>query len=366
MKERNNNIDILKGISSLSVVLIHFSLPGTIGIYLIVISRYSVPFFFFISGYFLLNKHNNISSQRIFNKIKHIIKLLFYSVIFHFIFFVIYNIFLFGLNYNIRQLIINRFIKKKILKFILTNDPFIFSHLWHLLALIYIYIIIYLLLLKNKNILVKEKFLTFLIYFTFLGYIFLGEFSQIKFIKKIIPLGKLSKTIIIRNIFIFRALPHFLLGIFIKLKKIDLKVKTINCIFIFIFGSLMSCIERYLTRKALIFYIGTYLQLSSLIFISLSNNIIKEKGMNFLLYIGQNLSDKIYIYHISIGKIVILFANKLHLTNYIWFKWCLFPIVCSKTILFCFFIKKFELNISIYFNKIIILMFIFIYFLKLF
>ena len=139
MKERNNNIDILKGISSLSVVLIHFSLPGTIGLYLIVISRYSVPFFFFISGYFLLNKNNNISSQRISNKIRHIFKLLFYSVIFHFIFFVIYNIFLFGFNYNIRQLLINRFTKKKFLKFFLVNDPFIYSHLWHLLALIYIY-----------------------------------------------------------------------------------------------------------------------------------------------------------------------------------------------------------------------------------
>ena len=116
MKERNNNIDIIKGISSLCVILIHFSLPGEIGIYLIVISRYSVPFFFFISGYFLLNKHNNISSQRILYKLKHIFKLLFYTIIFHSIFFVAHNIFLFGFNDNIRQLFINRFTKKKNIK----------------------------------------------------------------------------------------------------------------------------------------------------------------------------------------------------------------------------------------------------------
>ena len=57
MKERNNNIDIIKGFACIGVVLIHFPFCGNIGEYIKVINKYAVPFFFFVSGYFLLD-HN--------------------------------------------------------------------------------------------------------------------------------------------------------------------------------------------------------------------------------------------------------------------------------------------------------------------
>ena len=85
MKERNNNIDIIKAFACIGVIFIHFPFQGNPGEYIKVLNRFSVPFFFFVSGFFLLDKNNNITLKRIKSKVIHILKLIYHSVIFHII-----------------------------------------------------------------------------------------------------------------------------------------------------------------------------------------------------------------------------------------------------------------------------------------
>ena len=53
-KQRNKEIDIIKGIACICVVYIHCPFPGHLGNLISVINRFSVPFFFFISGFYFL------------------------------------------------------------------------------------------------------------------------------------------------------------------------------------------------------------------------------------------------------------------------------------------------------------------------
>ena len=46
MKIRNNNIDIVKGISCIGIMFMHCDYPNNITIYIKVINRFGVPFFF--------------------------------------------------------------------------------------------------------------------------------------------------------------------------------------------------------------------------------------------------------------------------------------------------------------------------------
>lgn len=72
MKNENSPIYILKGICAILVVLIHtdfFLKPLWTPIY-----RTSVPIFYMISGYYLLNKEYSINQETIKRQLKKIIK----------------------------------------------------------------------------------------------------------------------------------------------------------------------------------------------------------------------------------------------------------------------------------------------------
>ena len=139
MKIRNNNIDIVKGISCIGIVIMHCHYPKNILNYVKVINRFGVPFFF-VSGYYFL-KNNNIKLKRIILKIIHIFKLIFYSGIFYLIFFILFYNFLYNNNWNVGDYTRKILTKRKIMKFLI--DPFIFSHLWFLLALLYCYFLLF-------------------------------------------------------------------------------------------------------------------------------------------------------------------------------------------------------------------------------
>ena len=144
MKIRNNNIDIVKGISCIGIMFMHCDYPNNITIYIKVINRFGVPFFFFVSGYYFL-KNNDIKVKRIILKIYHIFNLLIYSGIFYNMFFIIFNNIVYHNNWNIVEYTLKILNKGKIIKLFITNDPFIYSHLWFLLALLrYIVIFFYL------------------------------------------------------------------------------------------------------------------------------------------------------------------------------------------------------------------------------
>ena len=307
-KKRNNNIDIIKGFSSMCILLIHCKYPGNIGSYIKAINRFSVPYFFFVSGYYFL-KNDDIQLIRIFLKILHIFKLILNSAIFYLIFTIIFNNILYSYDWNIGYYFLRIVTKGKLIKFFISNDPFKYRHLWFLLALLYCYILLFILKIINTKIIINNLFIVLIIYLGVIGYIILGEFSGLKLIKNIYKF-KSGYCILTYNLFLFRALPFLMLGLFFRINKIQINLTFKKYIFIFIIGLILSCIEYNIVKKSLNTYISTFIQIFSLIGFSLSNKEIKNIIVS---YIGRQLSLKIYIYHIAIIKIVDLIIIRLKL-----------------------------------------------------
>ena len=310
--------------------MIHFPFQGNKNMRenIIVINRFSVPFFFFVSGFFLLDNKNNITLKRIKYKIKHIITLIYYSVRFHIIYCFIYNNIRFKTKWNYGKYFISIFTMKKIFRFFITNNPFIYAHLWFLFALLYCYLFILILIIKNKNLIKNISFELFIIGFGIIGYIFLAEFSGYKLLK-------LEKYFCIQNIFLFRSISYVFLGIFIKVSNIKSNKNICDLIHNFIIGALIACIERKIMDVYIFTYFGTYIQVISLILISTFKIQINNGGI--IAYIGRELSGKIYIYHIAIGRFILLINKNFNFLGN--FKFIIPLIIIFYVILFSFITK---------------------------
>ena len=137
--KRYNSLDYVKGICCIAVIFIHYNFKGDLGLAVKAMSRFAVPIFFFISGFFFVGKDYLIKREKTIMKIKHLVSLLIKSAIFYAIFCIIWNN-LYTQNFNLTEYIDKVISKESIIKFVVTNDPFVYSHLWFILALVYCYI----------------------------------------------------------------------------------------------------------------------------------------------------------------------------------------------------------------------------------
>ena len=99
-KQYNYCIDFLKGIACIFVVFMHCEFPGLTGIAVQAVSRFCVPFFFMVSGYFCFNpllqqidhqrasflqkQNNNLSVIK--KKVTHVARITLYASLFYFAF----------------------------------------------------------------------------------------------------------------------------------------------------------------------------------------------------------------------------------------------------------------------------------------
>lgn len=320
MKTRYDSIDFFKGIMCIAVVFIHASFPDGLGEVVKAISRIAVPFFFFVSGFFLSDRNMTVTREKTIKKMKHIIKLLLSAGIFYLIF----HLCICWLNKQVLSLeYIKQFINSfKFIKFFITNDPLKYSHLWFLLALIYCYLTILCFTMRKGSITFNNNtctniIISILIIIMCVGYFFLTNCSRYLNLRSTISLFDSDYVLVLANLYIFRALPFFIFGIFIRLHENDIrkwnkrKAKYICLMGIFL-GSVLSVVEYYLFGDAL-FYIGTCITLFSASLLTVNN---PEYGLHFksLIFTGRELSMYIYVYHIAVMELVGWFFNsKLHI-----------------------------------------------------
>ena len=67
---RNQNIDAVRGIACIFVVLVHCVLPGEFGQYVISYARFAVPFFLLVSGWFAYSPDQTIALAKAKRKLK--------------------------------------------------------------------------------------------------------------------------------------------------------------------------------------------------------------------------------------------------------------------------------------------------------
>ena len=132
-RQYNYCLDYFKGLACVFVVFMHCEFPGYFGTIVQAISRFCVPFFFMVSGFFCYNAERSLSRPDFKRKINHIGRIVIWSSLFYLVWLLI-QLSLFG-GKSVAVTIPN------IAAFLLLNLPIgISSHLWFLFALLYVYV----------------------------------------------------------------------------------------------------------------------------------------------------------------------------------------------------------------------------------
>lgn len=140
MGKRNETLDVLKGFACLAVVILHCPFPTKLGSVLSIYTRFAVPLFFVISGYFCKFSFNKSDRNKLKKKMAHIQKIFASGIaLYAFV----------GICIN-GGIVLNRITPTEIFELIFLNaiPKSIFpygGHLWFLLALLYCYPIYYIL-----------------------------------------------------------------------------------------------------------------------------------------------------------------------------------------------------------------------------
>ncbi len=316
MKKHYDSFDFLKGICCLAVCFIHFNWRGNIGIVVKAICRFAVPIFFFISGFFFVSDKNTIDRKRTFKKIKHILWLTIKFAAFYAIFCIIYNK-IYNNNWDMLKYADKVTTKTGLVKLILTNDPFVYAHLWYLLALIYCYGTF--LIFKEKKI---SKNIVYFAALLFIAYYFFVHQHDYRTIKNFIMIGKTKHWLVINNFYFFRALPFFMFGMYAKVREKEIKKFKISKIAMFmlvIFGFLISVDEKFKMGESG-YYIGSVLIMIVTCLKCIQCPTYKGRFIGKVLYfIGKNLSLYVYIFHIAVGRLFEILASRKNLWTVDWY-----------------------------------------------
>lgn len=304
MKKRWNSFDCLKGLACLAVVLIHFNFEGNFGIAVKTFCRFGVPVFFLTSGFFFLSD-GKMDDGKVAKKMRHILKLVLASGVFYAVFTIMINLATNG-NWEMRRYAAERLTADRIAKFFVTNDPFVYSHLWFLMGLFYCYVFCLLFFENNKRL----GWVIVLAPALLITYSCLQEFSKVLGIQSSIPIPRSENRIYLFNIFIFRALPFFLFGMLLnryreKIAKIPLSKRETTTIAII--GCCLAVVERFNFGEAQ-FYVGTYLALAVMFIAAVKN---PDMNNRLLRHIGAELSLYVYIFHIAVGRCIDVFFGAL-------------------------------------------------------
>lgn len=307
-KKRWDSFDAIKGIACIAIVLIHYNFPGDLGLSVKAFSRFGVPVFFIISGFFFMSD-GKIDDTKTVRKLLHIFKLAVGSGLFYAVFTVVsYNIV--DSAWTMRAFAVEKLTADRIVKFFLTNDPFAWPHLWFLLALLYCYLFALLFMRSEKSIVCMLFSIPVLVVL----HNMLQEFGGCGVLKTSLKLIPTDNRLYLQSLFIFRALPFFLFGIFLRrneerVKKIPFdKIALGVC---FVLGGCIAVVERYHFNEEQ-FYIGNYIMVLALCIYAIK----KPEGHNKVLrYIGKELSLYVYILHIAVGKVVDIIAGRLSIAQ---------------------------------------------------
>ena len=203
MRNRKNyTLEIIKVIAAYMVVFIHVPFPGKLGVALNALARFAVPFFFMVSGFF----SRGISTDRIKKRAKNLLVLFLVAAAVY----ILKDLALMVLRNDVKgmkQYFIAYLDAKVLGKLIVFNWPPMSGHLWFLLALAYVYGILYL-IAKYK---ISKKWLYGASIVLLIAHFALGEIGLL--------FGFAVPALYVRNFLLF-GMPFFGLGMLLH-KHLD-------------------------------------------------------------------------------------------------------------------------------------------------
>lgn len=340
MKE-NKFLYAVRLFACLAVITIHTRFPGYFGQVMDSLARFAVPYFFAVSGRFLLTSSDESVSYirsktcKSLNKLLKITGLVYFvHLLFSFVVHVSSHVPVskwFSSKFNISELIV--FLLYNSGKFIY-DGSYTFDHMWYLFALIYVYvlIIIFARLLRKWY----KALIGILLFF-----LFFGEALQTYY--PIRPFGiNICTWYIMRN-WLFVGMPFVLIGILFSdyiRKRIDTlseekknlwcKKTRLPAICGLIIGGISTVIETNIYGKKEVF-IGSLVMVVSILFLSEC----RMPTDKYLWKIGKEASSNIYYFHVLIIAVIDIMAqNGIIGAPSMWFKPLLVMAIC--VILFYF------------------------------
>ncbi len=319
--QRNSTLELLKLLASYMVVFIHVLFYGQAGIVVDTLARFAVPLFFVVSGFYSYQ----ITTKKIRKRILSTLTLLLFATFSY----TAFNILIYLLNGNAGEIVyyFKLYTDPEILtKLLVYNMPVSAFHLWYLFALLYVYIIFYILTALRLN----DK-VTFLIAFTLLlAQVLLGEVLS--------GFGIALPIQYVRN-FAVTGIPFFMIGLMVKKYEARLhKVPGYVIVISAIAGIIAALFSRYTFGKSEL-YIGSLFVLFSIVCI-----FIKYASVQYPSFITalQGCSTYIYIFHIMVLSVLnrIYAARGIDVNSSVFLKNLHPIIVCTVSTMIAYFLVK--------------------------
>ena len=287
----NHCFDFFKGVACVCVVFMHCEFPGMFGTAVQTMSRFCVPFFFMISGYY--SYYDNPKKYNAFKKISHIAQITLFASVFYLLVTLALH-FASGSRLTVSL--------RSIVNWLAFNQPFLISgHLWFLFALLYDYVLFSLVNKMKLTTLAPYMIVVFIV-----AYICLAQGAHLAGMK--IP------NMFYRN-FLIEGFPLFMLGYW--LHSTSDKVTTFfndGILLLLLVLSTMACLgERMLLGRDFGVNISTFPQVSALFILGMKH---PEKYENSIISrFGAKLSMLIYVLHIFVWRRFNTVYKHLHVSN---------------------------------------------------
>lgn len=288
-KNRNDSLDFLKLISSFMVVCIHFRSYGEFGELVAIISRFAVPVFFMISGYY----SGSDQPDKLKTKIEHILKLYFGAVLLYLCFNVLVKVF--SGQYRETIWYLSTYLRiRYLVPLVFFNESVTAFHLWFLGALIYAYVIEYF-VSKWK---IKDNLLYVLAGVLLMIHLTLGIGLSVFGVET--P-AFLVKNYMLRNVWLM-GFPLFTFGKLIRTKEaVILKKVTVGRIVVFLIIGVSEAFLMHQIDWSKDLYLGSVLLAFSLFVLALK---LRNRSYPSALIRLFATGTDVYVIHVMIGDVL--------------------------------------------------------------
>lgn len=273
----NDCVDFVKGIACIGVVFMHCEFPGRLGILVQCVMRFSVPFFFIVSGYFCYKESGTVDYAK---RLKRIFRII--------------------IGASVLYLVVTPLWRKTglfppvptaddLLKWVLWNVPYyIAGQMWFLFALLYDYVIF-----ACIEKLCWQKIINVIIPVGIVAYILLAQVAHL--------IGINVPNMIYRN-YLIEGLPLFSFGYWLHRHQEKIQIPNKWLLAGIVVFTLLCPVERLLMGRDFGVNIVTFGQVTALFIFCIKNPSFGEK--RFLTKFGAIYSLYIYVFHPAVWHLL--------------------------------------------------------------
>ncbi len=307
-------LDEIKAIACIFVILIHCKFPGITGDLCEALARFAVPFFFVISGKYLLKESCiEVSDIRktVFQKTKKLLGVLFPVWSFYTIYSFWYSL---TVGHTVSEWLSDKYNSFEFSRLILFNSgkfiydfTYSFDHLWFILALIYVYLLV---IIFARFVRSWAPFLTV----SLMMLLFVLELLQTYYPIRPFDIS-ISTWYVVRN-WLFVGVPFTMLGVWFsdKLSKMEFFKEITPGVTLLVLG-IISTLAEYSVWKSKEVYFGSLLiVLALLILENAGRNMGKKKFFHIKAFefVGRTISSHVYYMHVFVISLFGWFIDRIN------------------------------------------------------